>query len=187
MYIMLFDSKGKHRLNVPVSAFAQSDNDGLLLLELTGVDTANRACWANIVKHRPERTLTDTNATFIMGNATPVRVIPATKYHKLERPNRLLLLHNSLTRFQLDYLLGGSHDQPSPWFASALQNNVPLPMLDHWLLPVWKGALARRLVTLASTIAGPVNVWRINHQEPERWLAMATEMIKAKLLTETPR
>ena len=183
MYVILNDAKGRHRHTVPVSAFAHCTSDGLLLLELTGVDTQNRAVWANIVKHRPERTLTLTDAIFQMGQKVePIGVIPTTKYHKVERPGRVLLLHDGLTRFQMNFLLGGSHDQPSPWFAAALQATVPLPVLDHWITPLWKAAIAEKLLLLAQVIAGPVNVWRLSH-ETATWRRMISRMVYAKMLT----
>jgi hypothetical protein len=108
MYIELHDKTGRLRFTVPCAAYVADNADGLLLLEMVGADSENRAVWSHIVKARSERSLTATNAHFHAAGADElIYVVPTTKYHKIEQPGRVILLHDGLTRFRYEYLLGG--------------------------------------------------------------------------------
>lgn len=189
MYVKLHDSAGRLRFTVPCAAFVADDAAGLLLLELVGADSENRAVWSHIVKARTERSLTDTNAHFFAGGAQhTIRVVPATKYHKVEQSGRLILLHDGLTRFRYDYLLAGSADAPSPWFLPALQLRLPIPVLPHWAPTLWTAAQDNKLLKRAKIAFGPTIVWQLFADGifADAWAKVVQKLVKAKQLTEAP-
>lgn len=184
MYVTLHDSADRLRFTVPCAAFVADDSDGLLLLELVGADSENRAVWSHIVKARPERSLTATRACFHAGGAEHViQVIPSTKYHKVEQTGRVILLHDGLTRFRYEYLLAGTAEDPSPWFLPALQLRLPIPVLPHWTTTLWAAALADHVVQAVTCAYSPVAVWRLASDDPRRWGAIIQHLIQAKQLS----
>lgn len=184
MYVKLFDSAGRLRFTVPCAAFVADNADGLILLELVGADSENRAVWSHIVKARTERNLTATHAHFHVGGVQhTIRVFPATKYHKVEQSGRLILLHDGLTRFRYDYLLSGTADQPSPWFLPALQLRLPIPVLPAWASALWAAAQHERLVQAVNIAFGPATIWRLLADELARWSALVQDHIRTKKLT----
>lgn len=187
MYVKLLDKTDRLRVTAQCVSYAESDVDGLLLIELPDVTSAIEAIWSHIVKGRTERNLTDTNAYFHVGGVTRrIRVVPSTKYHRDKKvTDRLILLHDGLTRFRYDYLLCGSVDEPSPWFLPALQLRLPIPVLPHWSETLWTAARANHLVTPADTTYGSATVWKLNASEIwiESWSKMIQELVKAKKLT----
>jgi hypothetical protein len=183
MYVTLLDSAGRLRFTVPCAAFAADHSDGLLLLELTGADSENRAVWSHIVKARTERSLTATHAHFhVAGAQHTIRVVPTTKYHKVEQAGRVLLLHDGLSRFRHDYLLGGDAEEPSPWFLPALQLRLPIPVLSHWARGLWQAARHEDLVRPVATAYGPAPVWGLGDNLPG-WEKLVQGLIKARKLT----
>lgn len=183
MYITLTDKADRHRHTTPAAAFAANDDAGLLLLELTGPDIANRAVWANIVKARTERSLTPTQATFHQaGQAVPIMVIPTTKYHKVEQPGRLILLHAGFTRWRLQLLFDGG-ETPNPWFLAGWQSNLPLPILPHWAGLLWAAGIKHNLVTRPDHTYGPVVIWHVNW-DLARWQHLVQTLVKQRKLTE---
>ena len=186
MYVKLFDSAGRLRFTVPCAAFVADDADGLILLELTGADSENRAVWSHIVKARTERTLTATHAHFHVGGVQhTIKVIPTTKYHKVEQSGRVILLHDGLTRFRYDYLLAGAADAPSPWFLPALQLRLPIPVLATWAPTLWTAAQYDRLVQLVDVAFGPAVVWRLLIDEKNQvlWNALVQDLVRSRKLT----
>jgi hypothetical protein len=152
MYVKLHDKADRLRFTVPCAAYVADNADGLPLLELVGADSENRAVWSHIVKARSERSLTATSAHFHAGASKDVIcVVPTTKYHKVEQSGRVILLHEGLTRFRHQYLLGGDDNEPSPWFMLALQQHIPIPVLPHWAPVLW--AKARELRSAVHTFA----------------------------------
>ena len=185
MFVRLYDTKDHLRHTVPVAAFAQDNTEGLIFLELAGVEVQNRAVWANIVKGRPTRSLTETETHFHQGpSETRITVIPGTRYHKIEANGHLFLMHTGLTTFKQEWLIGGTDQEPSPWFAVAYQRNLPLPILPHWTTTLWKAAIAANLVAPADTNAGPVTLWRVYHEYTERWTALLGRLVHNKMLTQ---
>lgn len=181
MVVKLLDKAGRLRFTVPCAAYVADPSDGLLLLELVGADSENRAVWSHVVKARAERSLTDTQASFHAAGAEHiVQVIPTVKYHKVEQTGRLILLHDGLTRFRFDYLLGGG-DAPSPWFLPALQLRLPIPVLSHWAGTLWERALGD-LIRSVSVSFGPPVVWRLNGNVSS-WSAVISDLIRAGRLT----
>lgn len=184
MYVKLYDSADRLRFTVPCAAFVADDADGLILLELVGADSENRAVWSHIVKGRTERNLTDTNAYFFAGGAQHrIKVIPSTKYHKVEQSGRLILLHDGLTRFRHDYLLAGAADEPSPWFLPALQLRLPIPVLPTWAPRLWEAAQNKKLVQPADVAFGPAVVWRLLADGLDPWTTLIQHLVKTKQLT----
>ena len=184
MYVKLFDSADRLRFTVPCAAFVADDADGLILLELVGADSENRAVWSHIVKARAERNLTATHAQFFAAGAQhTIRVIPSTKYHKAEQSGRLILLHDGLTRFRYDYLLAGAADAPSPWFLTALQLRLPIPVLPGWATTLWGAALAEKLVQPVTCAYSPVAVWQLLAGGLDAWGAMIQRLVRARKLT----
>ena len=189
MYVKLLDSIGRLRVTAQCAAFSQDDDDGLLLLELVDVTSANEAIWSHIVKGRTERNIVSTNAHFQLGDIqSAIKVIPSTKYHKIKLPkdNRIILLHSGLSRFSYDYLLGGNIEEPSPWFLLALQMRLPYPILPHWINTLWRKAQAEDLVESISKTYGDTSVWRFraNSYQVMKWGELLTKLVKTKELTE---
>jgi len=180
MYVELHDKIGRLRFTVLTAAYVADQADGLLLLELVGADSENRAVWSHIVKARTERSLVTTNAHFhAAGVDEAICVVPTIKYHKVEQAGRVILLHDGLTRFRHLYLLGGSEDTPSPWFMPALQMHLPIPVLPHWAPIVWHQALAERLVRPVETCFGAAVVWKLNVR-PISWERLVQDLVKEK-------
>lgn len=183
MHATLLDGEGKTRNTVHVAAFAYDDDEGLVLLELVGVDVANRRVWANLVKHRPERNLTTTSVSVTVAGVTqPVKVIPSTSYYKVESSGHLILLHGGFSTFHLTHFFGGDADEPSPWFAAAMQR-LPLPILPHWLPVLWRAGIDQRLVTQPTQVFAPINVWRFN-DDASSWTTIITQGVTARKLKE---
>ena len=184
MYVQLFDSRGRLRFTVPCAAFVADHGDGLVLLELVGADSENRAVWSHLVKARSERTLTATTAHFHAAGAQhTLQVIPTTKYHKVEQAGRVILLHDGLTRFRHDYLLGGTAGEPSPWFLPALQLRLPIPVLPAWAGTLWQAALADKLVQAADVAYGPALVWKLQADNLASWAKLVQRLVRARQLT----
>ena len=74
---------------------------------------------------------------------------------------RVILLHDGLTRFRYEYLLGGDDNEPSPWFMLALQQHIPIPVLPHWAPVLWARAHELSLVRPADVSFGPAVVWQL--------------------------
>ncbi len=183
MYVKLHDKANRLRFTVPCAAYAADNPAGLLLLELVGADSENRAVWSHIVKARSERSLVDTNAHLHVGAATEtIQVVPTTKYHKVEQAGRVILLHDGLTRFRYEYLLGGDDDEPSPWFMQALQQHIPIPVLPHWTPMIWAKARDLRLVQPANVSFGPVVVWQL-HLNQDAWNQIIQDLVKTRKVT----
>ena len=183
MYVKLHDKADRLRFTVPCAAYVADNADGLLLLELVGADSENRAVWSHLVKARSERSLVATGAQFYAGGAAEVIcVIPTTKYHKVEQSGRVILLHDSLTRFRYQYLLGGDDEQPSPWFLPALQMQIPIPVLPHWAPVIWTNARERNLVQPVDVSFGPAVVWQLDLNQ-NTWERMIQELVKARKVT----
>ncbi len=183
MYVKLHDKAGRLRFTVPCAAYVADNADGLLLLELVGADSENRAVWSHIVKARSERSLLATSAHFHAGAPKDVIcVVPTTKYHKVEQSGRVILLHDGLTRFRYEYLLGGADDEPSPWFMLALQQHIPIPMLPHWAPVIWARARELSLVQPADLSFGPAVVWQLDLSQ-NTWERMIQDLVKARKVT----
>jgi hypothetical protein len=190
MYVTLRDSIGRKRFVVPVASFAQCEENGLILIELVGVAQANEAAWANIVKQRSERSVTDTNLTFTVGSLEKaVRVTPLKGRYKraVKIQDRVLIKHEGLSRFNQDWLIGGSLERPSPWFFQAAANKLLFPILPHWSNTLWKAGINERLVIACNNQYG-VSVWEFKHQDyyAKRWEKLVIELIKGKQLKEEP-
>lgn len=183
MYVKLHDKANRLRFTVPCAAYVADDSDGLLLLELVGADSENRAVWSHIVKARSERSLTATSAHFHAGASKDVIcVVPTTKYHKVEQSGRVILLHEGLTRFRYEYLLGGDDDTPSPWFMLALQLHLAIPVLPHWAPALWQAARDRELVEPAKTAFGPAMVWKLDVNQ-NTWERTVQDLVKTRKVT----
>jgi hypothetical protein len=183
MYVELHDKTGRLRFTVPCAAYVADNAHGLLLLELVGADSENRAVWSHIVKARSERSLTATNAHFHAAGADEtICVVPTTKYHKIEQPGRVILLHDGLTRFRYEYLLGGDDDVPSPWFMLALQQHIPIPVLPHWASAIWAKARELSVVRPADLSFGPAVVWQLDLNQ-NAWEQMIQDLVKARKVT----
>ena len=187
MYVKLHDSAGRLRFTVPCAAYVADDENGLLLLELVGADSENRAVWSHIVKARSERSLTTTSAHFHAGASKDgICVVPTTKYHKVEQSGRVILLHDGLTRFRYEYLLGGDDDKPSPWFMLALQLHLAIPVLSHWASTVWAAARGRKLVRPVDVSFGPATVWKLD-LNLSSWESVVQDLVKTrKVAAEVP-
>lgn len=186
MFVQLKDSLGRKRYTVPCLNYAANYEDGLILLELAGVDTANRAIWSHIVKGRKERTLTATGATFYMGGVKEtISIIPGVKYHKVEETGRLLLMHDNTTRFRYQYMFDGTDTDPSPWLLPVLQANLPLPILEHWVDPIWRNVVDDGKLIKPVEVYGPAKIWKFRQSEPE-WANVITTFVKNGLLTPEP-
>jgi len=187
MYVKLVDKDGKFRVAAQCASFAASNDDGLLLLELPDVTSAVDAIWSHLVKGRSERSLTGTNAHFYSGGVHhQIKLIPSTKYHRDKKiTDRLLLVHDGLTRFQYQYLMGGSLDEPSPWFMVAAQQCLPIPLLPHWAPVLWGHALTKGLVTIADTVYGDIAVWKMHagSSQLDNWVKLIQDLVQAKKLT----
>lgn len=187
MYVKLLDKIDRLRVTAQCTAYAESETDGLLLIELPDVTSAIEAIWSHIVKGRSERTLTSTNVYFNVGGVSRrVAVVPSTKYHRDKKAtDRLLLLHDGLTRFRYDYVLGGSVDEPSPWFLVALQMRLPIPVLPHWSPMLWVAAQENNLVVPADVVYGAISVWKIRANDSwiDNWSKMIQGLVKNKKLT----
>jgi hypothetical protein len=187
MYVKLHDSAGRLRLNVPCAACVADDENGLLLLELVGADSENRAVWSHLVKDRSERSLVATGAQFHAGASKDVIcVVPTTKYHKVEESGRVILLHDGLTRFRYEYLLGGNDNTPSPWFMPALQQHIPIPVLPHWAPVLWTKAREKKLVQPADLSFGPAVVWQLDLNQ-NSWERMIQDLVKTRKVTVEAR
>jgi hypothetical protein len=183
MYVELHDKTGRLRFIVPCTAYVADNADGLLLLELVGADSENRAVWSHIVKARSERSLVATGAQFHAAGADEtICVVPTTKYHKVEQSGRVLLLHDGLTRFRYEYLLGGDDDVPSPWFMLALQQHIPVPVLPHWAPVIWAKARELSVVQPTNVSFGPAVVWKFG-LNPNTWEQMIQGLVKARKVT----
>ncbi len=187
MYVKLLDKIDRLRVTAQCTAYAESDTDGLLLIELPDVTSAVEAVWSHIVKGRSERTLTNTNVYFNVGGVSRrIQVVPTTKYHRDKKAtDRLLLLHDGLTRFRYDYVLGGSADEPSPWFLVALQMRLPIPVLPHWSPVLWTAAQENNLVVPTDAVYGAISVWKLRASDSwiDNWSKMIKELVKTKKLT----
>jgi len=180
MYVKLHDKADRLRFTVPCAAYVADHEDGLLLLELVGADSENRAVWSHLVKARSERSLVATGAHLHAGGAAEVIcVVPTTKYHKVEQTGRVILLHDGLTRFRYQYLLGGDEEEPSPWFLPALQLHLAIPVLPHWASVVWTEARSSRLVQPADASFGPAVVWKLN-THPVSWEHLVQRLVKER-------
>jgi hypothetical protein len=187
MYVKLHDKAERLRFTVPCAAYVADDENGLLLLELVGADSENRAVWSHIVKARSERSLTATSAHFHAGASKDVIcVVPNTKYHKVEQSGRVILLHDGLTRFRYEYLLGGDDDAPSPWFMLALQQHIPIPVLSHWAPVIRAKARELSLVRPADVSFGPAVVWQLDLNQ-NTWERMIQDLVKARKVTVEAR
>lgn len=190
MYVTLRDSIGRKRFVVPVASFAQSEEHGLILIELVGVAQANEAAWANIVKQRSERTVVDTDLTFTYGSFHKiVRVSPLKGRYKraVKIQDRVLIKHEGLSRFNQDWIIGGSLENPSPWFFQAVANKLPFPVLPHWTSTLWQTGISEKLVVACDNSYG-VSVWQLKHEDyySERWKKVVLELIKNRKLKEAP-
>ena len=188
MRIQLSDANDRVRFQPPCAAFIHDDADGLILLELTGADSENRAVWSHLVKRRTERSLVETHATFVAaGFARPIQVIPTTKYHSVPGAGRLTLLHSGLTQYNRAWLLGGSESEPSPWFLAGLQRTLPLPILPHWAPVLWQAAIADKLLAPASTVFAPISAWQLRASSEgtyfNRWVILLTRLVHKRQLS----
>lgn len=189
MYVTLLDSIGRKRFTAPCAAFVQHEQDGLILIELTGVTSAVEAMWAHIVKGRTERSLVATTLYFNVGSVSHnLRVIPQTSYKRATKErSRMIIQHEGLSRFNYDYLLGGDVETPSPWFYQALSVKLPYPVLRHWAEPLWVHAVDGNLVVPVRTAYG-VSAWKLHATDYylNGWQKLITSLIKKNILTEVP-
>jgi hypothetical protein len=157
----------------------------LLILELAGPDSGRRAIWSNIVKGRKANSREHTDVVFQVGGIKiNVMVTPtkANKYHQVKDRDRTILIHDSLSRFRYEYLLGGTEDEPSPWFFGAFQMNLNLPTLNHWTETLWRHAVDEEIIKPVQS-HGSVTVWHAHWYEP-RWSKLITELVKTGTLTK---
>jgi hypothetical protein len=189
MLVNLYDKNGKHRVSCPVLTFAQDANEsyapGLLLLEIAGPDSARRAIWSNIVKGRTSNSREATDVMFSYGGIKKIVLVTPTKtnkYHQVKDKNRTLLVHDGLSRFRYEYLLGGDEDEPSPWFFPAFQLNLNLPTLDHWMSTIWREAIDEGNIVPVQNY-GTVTLWKVLWYEP-RWQKLLSRLVKDGTLKE---
>lgn len=189
MYVTLLDSIKRRRFTTPCVAYVEDNEDGLILLELTGATSAVEAMWAHIVKGRTERSLTPTTLHFNVGSVSHnLRVIPQTSYKRAtSQRDRMIVQHEGLSRYRYDYLLKGDMDTPSPWFYQALALKLPYPVLLHWAKPLWIHAIDGNLIRPIPTAYG-VSAWKLhaNDYYLNGWQKLISTLVKKKVLTEVP-
>ena len=185
MYLTLKDSANRIRFRGLVQApdFA-SDGNGMLLLSLVGPQTALLAVHANIVKHRPERTLVATQVMLRKGaEQFTVRTVPGNKYHisampEVDGQKTVIILRTDFSKLGGHrYILGGTEDEPSPWFESAMSNLPTLPYKTEWLPVLWKEAQKAKLIAVPCYMNQVgIGVWQVSAQEVQ-WQKLLKELI----------
>lgn len=186
MYLVLTDSIGRKRFTVPCAAYVSHDEDGLVLLEVTGTTTAMEAIWANIVKGRTVRYVVDTEITFNVGaTSRRVRVHPQTTYKRQSARSRMLLMHEGMSRYEYRYLIGGTVEEPSPWFQQAVQLRLPFPMLSHWTRDLWRYAVDDNLIMPIKQSYG-MTAWKLLATDyfTTKWQKLISTMVRDGVLKE---
>jgi len=114
---------------------------------------------------------------FDPGTVPDYKMITITKDHE---PGfiTMLFIHPWFSRMEQRFILGGTVDEPSPWFANAFQKVVPIPFMESWTEELWKAAVNKGLVQpLDSTKLA----WQINSSKWQ-WQRLVESMIKAGTL-----
>jgi hypothetical protein len=153
-------------VKVPVLAYVidQMSHKKLVYLEMFGALEGQRAIWANIVKHRTGTTGHDpTVKTEVTVDGKIVIVHPADRYLQMTVRNHVCVLHGSMAHAERAYIIGGSMEQPSPWFYQFLQKQIDgLPFLEEWLPQLWKLGLEHELIVSCQTQGTAEMFWAIN-------------------------
>ena len=86
----------------------------------------------------------------------------------------MLFIHPWFSRLEQRFILGGTVDEPSEWFACAFQNVVPIPFMVEWTTPLWKAGISNSLLTRLDSDG---MVWEISTKSYQ-WQRLVERMIQ---------
>lgn len=177
MYATLTDVKGRVRFRVQAPDYVW-DSSGMLLLSLAGPEQAVRACWANIVKGRRERSVTRTQLRLQDGMKEYwVSVNPLLRYHSVSMNGGLVVLREEFNRLHNRFILGGDGETPSPWFEMALKQVPTMPYKKAWLPALWKMGIENGLIVRPEGQQIGISIWQIQTAE-HLWANHLKAMVK---------
>lgn len=181
-----------YRVQCPT--YISTHEHGTIWLELYGPEQPVRAIMFHIklhpdlVKARTNKSLTnlkhyngDTGNTRMLVydplTVKDAKMFTITKDHE---PGfiTMIMAHPFFSRMEQRFILGGTKDEPSPWFASAFQRVVPIPFMDHWTMPLWERGINHKLV---KHISVKPNIWEIS-SNIDLWRRQVERMIQTGVL-----
>lgn len=158
---------------------------GLTLLEMYGQEQVVRSI-AYYLKGAPvlakARTIKEIPTVKILrdGHSSDVRMDPnVAKQFKIvsipdsDRPGymTLIMLHPHFSRMDGRFMLGGTEEEPSPWFPRSFQNLIKVPFLFGWGATLWRVGIENGLINNRGIY------WSLN-TDSNRWQKLIGRLVK---------
>ena len=180
MYLELYDKIGRRRFKGMQCPDYVADRNGVLFMTAFGPPQAIRAVWAHLVKHRKKRTLTPTNIKVSEGPlVTTVQTMPnVNRYHMInvtvDGQQGICIMRHDMNRLHAEYVVGGTEDEPSPWFEMALGQIPTLPYREEWLTALWQMGVYARLIEPVDKCTSALRFWRV-HTDDGQWRGLISD------------
>lgn len=186
MYCELYDKIGRRRFKGLQAPDYVEDNTGLVFMTLFGPPQAIRAVWAHLVRKRTKRSLVATNIQVSEGpNVFTVHTMPhLNRYHmtpvSIDGQQGICILRHDMNRLNAEYVVGGTEDEPSPWFEMALGQIPTLPYRKEWLPMLWQMGISEDLITEVDSnrCISALRFWKINTYD-STWRRMLSQRMSA--------
>ena len=151
----------------PTLVFDGQWNSALMFIEIAGVPSARNAMWAHLMRRRPATSSDAPDPTsiryWINGDEERINLAAKTKYQTVNIEDRIIVMHPDFKKDRRVCFVGGSIDEPSPFFAEALRMNSNIPFMPEHIPALWKIAIEERAITAMNSYGG-LFAWQVSGQ-----------------------